>query len=265
MNCSKCGFKIPDDSKVCPFCGQAVDSVSVNTAANVVFAALKDNLFLAICILITANSAIMLLTGSIQLLQILFAVFLWLTYASAQRGYVDAKNLRCVSGTAYAQYVIINVAATIFIVSGILTAVTFSSIVNTAEFMDVLNATLAEFDLSLNDVPQAIISAAEWIFGLVFVIAGAVVLVINLLGMRKIHRFAKSVYMGVMYQNPNFENPIGAKNWLMAFGVLSGLSAISSLMNSQTLSALAIGCEAAATIIASILIGKYLVKNDVNM
>ena len=59
------------------------------------------------------------------------------------------------------------------------------------------------------------------IAAIVVIVIAAVSLVINILGMRKIHRLAKSTYQSVMFGTLNLENPRGAKNWLIFFGVCS--------------------------------------------
>lgn len=264
MNCNKCGFKLPEDSNVCPFCGQPVEAAATtNTAANMVFAALKDKLFFVLCVLITANAALSLLNGSVPLLQILFAVFLWLTYASAQKGFVDAKNLRCVSGTVYAQYVILNVCSIIIMVCGVIFAAAMSLLSGIPEFTSALEEVLSAFEFTLNGIPQAITASAGWIVGLIFILAGVIILVINLLAMRKIHRLAKSVYIGVMSSNPNFEGAGAVKIWLIVLGVFTAFSAVSNLVALQIVPALTVGCEAAATVIAAILVGKHLEPKDI--
>ena len=70
----------------------------VQTVADRVLPALKDGIFLAICILMSASCLISLSMDSIPLINILATVFLWLTYAQSRKDIVDAKHLRCVSG-----------------------------------------------------------------------------------------------------------------------------------------------------------------------
>lgn len=278
MKCNNCGFEFQEEVRFCPVCGQPMQASQpteppynepqyaqpqpaaqdgVNIAASKIFTVLKDKLFFVICILMTTDAALSVF-GGVDVLKVLFAVFLWIVYSSAQKGYVDAKNLRCVSGTVYANYVIINVACGILAVCGALLSVMMVFSSEVSDFLDEIISPIGGWQgiLPQPEINEVIVGAA-WLIGVIFVLSALVMLVLNLLGMRKIHRFVKSVYMGVMTQNPNFENPNGVKTWLMVFGVLSGLSALMSLIGFNIFEASAAGCEAAASIISSILIGKY--------
>lgn len=277
MNCKNCGFEYSEQYDYCPNCGtpkaekqptgeqsQTVEAVSLNPAADKIMCALKDNMFLVLCILMSA-SCVLSLNGGLPLINILITIFLWLTYADAQKGFANEKHLQSVSGTVYASYVITNVACGILIVCGALLGAIFGLFTNTPEFISEFEAVLREYDLSefgveISDLPQALLALSGWIIAFVFIVIAAIGLVFNILGMRKIHRFAKSVYMGIMYQNPNFENPRTVKNWLLFFGICSAISAVSSLASGSITAAIATGCTAASEIIAYILIDKYFVE-----
>lgn len=272
MKCNKCGFEHEQDFEYCMNCGAAsrddnavpVEAVSLNPVADKVMNALKDNLFLVLCILMSA-SCVLSLNGGLPLINILITIFLWLTYADTQKGFANEKHLQCVSGTVYASYVITNVACGILIVCGVLLGAIFAFFANTPEFISEFEMALSEYDFSefgveISDIPQALLALSGWIIAFVFIVIAAIGLVFNILGMRKIHRFAKSVYQGIMYQNPNFANPRAAKNWLLFFGICSAISAVSALTSGSITSVLATGCAAASEIIAYILIDKYLVE-----
>ena len=272
MKCNKCGFESERDFEYCMNCGAAsrdnnavpVEAVSLNPAADRIMSALKDNGFLVLCILMSI-SCLMSLSGGLPLINILLTIFLWLTYADAQKGFANEKHLQCVSGTVYASYIVTNVASIILIVCGVLLGVVLEMLAGTAEFVEGFNEAISQYDLgefvfSYEDIPQAFMGLVGVLIGVVFAVIGAIAMVINILGMRKIHRFAKSVYQGIMCQNPNFENPRAAKNWLMVLGVLSAIGAVVSLL-SEPVTAIASGCEAAAAIIASVLIDKHLTEN----
>lgn len=272
MKCNKCGFESERDFEYCMNCGTKakddkavpVEAVSLNPVADKVLNALKDNLFLALCILMSA-SCVLSLNGGLPLINILITIFLWLTYADTQKGFANEKHLQCVSGTVYASYIITNVACGILIVCGVLFGGIFALFANTPEFISEFEVALSEYDLSefgvqISDIPQALLAMSGWIIAFVFIAISAIGLIFNLLGMRKIHRFAKSVYQGIMYQNPNFENPRVVKNWLLFFGICSAISAVSSLASGGIIAALATGCVAASEIIAYILIDRYFVE-----
>ena len=133
MKCIKCGFESAEDFNFCPVCSEPqtpVESVSINPAADVVMPALKDNLFLAICILITIYCGLALVSGTLPLIQVLTTIFLWLVYSQSKEGFVSENHLRNVSGTVYAGYVINNVVFGIIAFCGIIIGGLFSLIAN---------------------------------------------------------------------------------------------------------------------------------------
>ena len=222
--------------------------------------ALKDGLFLSVCVLLSAYCVLSLATGAIPIIQILATIFLWLTFAESGKGFVSENHLRCVSGTVYAGYIVNNVVFGIVGVCGAFLGAVLSWLAGTAEFEELLAEILYDADVSLADIDliDILLSLGGWLIGFVFVVAAAIGLTVNILGMRKIHRFIKSTYQSVTYGAINFENPNGAKFWLMFFGVCSAISAVSSLATAQPIAAIANGCMAAAQIIGSVLIKKHI-------
>ncbi|MBQ8740755.1 MAG: zinc ribbon domain-containing protein [Clostridia bacterium] len=277
MNCKNCGFEYGEQYDYCPNCGTPKadkqptgeqptmpEPVSLNPAADRIMNALKDSMFLVLCILMSVSCVMSIAAGSLPLINILITVFLWLTYADASKGFVNENHLRSVSGTVYASYVITNVACVMLIVGGVLFGAVFGFITSTPEFISELEAALSvydfsEFNINISDIPQELWSLSGWILGFMFIFIAAIGLVINILGMRKIHRFAKSVYQGIMFQKSELEKPRAAKNWLLFFGICSAISAMTSLAGGGIVATLATGSSAASAIIASILIDKYLI------
>lgn len=270
MKCKNCDFENLSGAEYCTNCGNPmndnntcqVEAVSLNPVADKVMPALKDKLFLALCVLMTI-SCILSLNGGIPLINILLTVFLWLTYADAQKGFVNEKHLQSISGTVYANYVIINVGAILFMICGVIVGFGMTILSGTEEFATEFNEALSmydfgEYSFTYEDIPQEFIEFVGIMIAVAFVIGAIIMLVINIMGYKKIHTLAKSVYTGIMYQNPEFKAVRSAKNWIMFFGVCAAIGAVVSIM-SQPIIALAAGCEAAATIIASTLIDKYLV------
>ncbi len=280
MKCSNCNFETNQDFVYCPNCGAAqngepfAEPVSLNPAADKIFALLKDNLFLAVCILMTVSAAASVISGTIQLFTILIAIFLWCMYSSAEKGFVNENQLRNISGTVYASYIVTNVLAGIFVFLGLIMSAmsSFLSSLKLSDILDEFSTGFSEFDIDISDflydLPQNIMSIIGVVLAIMFIFIAAVILVFNILGIRKIHRFIKSVYMGVMYQNPNFEKVNAAKNWILVFAIFGGISALFSLGDSlllsidNLLSSVATGCQSAAMISVYILTDKYLaVKN----
>lgn len=267
MKCNNCGHEYNDMFEVCPNCGvqpDVVEPVSLSPAHDTVLSALKDKGFLAICILMTVASGMSLMGGSISVLNILFTVFLWLTYSAAEKGFADSNHLKCISGTVYASYVITNVTSIIFIVCGILSAVLFSLEMAEEALHNGLSIVVGEQEINeyIAELEGVVPNALTWfgmVFSITFVVIGVLVLVFNIIAMKKIHLFAKSVYQGIELQNSTFENPKAVKNWLMVFGVCG---AISTLSGGNIVAFIANGCAAATTIIASTLVNKYFVQKN---
>lgn len=267
MKCSNCGYENANDFEYCVNCGTKsanqkeamVESVSLNPTADIVLSALKDKLFLVLCILMTASCVLSLAASGMPLISILITVFLWLTYADAQKGFANEKHLQFISGTVYAQYVIMNVVSAILIVCGVLFGALFDMVAGEPDFMSELALLFQEYDLAIENIPQVFIDGMGWFFGVMFAVIGIIALVFNLLMMRKIHRFAKSVYMGIMYQNPNFENPKTVRNWFIFIAVCSGITAIGSIA-AGPLALISNACTLVITITVIILLDKYFVK-----
>lgn len=269
MKCANCGFENEQGFEYCPSCGTSAtavpaENISVNPAGDRVLMALKDRLFLTICILLSTSSVLSLATNSLPLLNILFSVFLWLTYAQSRKNIPDVQHLRSISGVTYAYYVIMNVVGIMFIVCGVVFGAVVGAFTGSGEFLDVLEESFLEAGVSVAElgIPLESLGAVGWGFGIAFILAGVMVLITNLLGIRKLHRLAKSVYVSVDYCVFNIENARGAKNWLIFFGVGGVISATSTIANGDLIGALAVGTDAAAVIIASVLVNKYLVSTE---
>lgn len=267
MKCKNCGYESEKDFAYCVNCGAAAEyepvaePISLNPAADKVLAPLQTGLFLAVCILMTVSTATSIICGSIPLINILITIFLWCVYSSAQKGYADVNQLRNISGTVYASYVITNVLAGIFAVLGVLCAALISqlNIYDFIELFEDFSLELSDYGISLYDLSRGITSLVGVIIAIMFIFIAALIFVINILGVKKIHRFVKSVYMGVAYQNPNFEKAVAAKNWIMVFAVFSAISALGDFSIFGIMSFAASGCQSAALIIVYILIDRYFV------
>lgn len=267
MKCPNCLYESEQPFTYCPQCGAQVlaDFVpAVNPAASRLLPLLKDNMFLAICVLISVTTVI-----SFDVISILLTIFLWLTFAKSRKNIVDANHLRQISGTIYASYVLNNVASIILIVCGaIYTALIGYAIYSSPGSLDLIENSLTfyipEFADTLpfkENLPQFINGVFIIAMGIVFFVGGIVSLLINVLGFRKIHRFIKSVHIGVSTNNYELAYLAAAKNWLIFFAVIRCLSTVTALGTGLS-DALATGSQAAAIIISVILIKKYLMSNN---
>lgn len=256
MKCINCEYEHEEAFEFCPICGTA----QCGGFGDRVRAVVGSKAFLAICILITAAAALPLFSFStvslIDVLQILYVIFLWLSYSAAKKGGDLGGNLRLVSGAVYAEYIIVNVVSIIFMVGGVLFAAV-SPIMSSIPY----DTLMEEVEIAIDGMPADImlpeltsetVGTLFLALGIGFVLVGALILVLNILSLKKIHRFAKSVYTSVQSGVPALEKVSAAKNWLMVIGAFGALDAVSSLAVDLPMG-IASGCAAAAAIIASTL------------
>lgn len=252
MKCHQCGFESELDYPVCPQC-QA--QLQVNPAARHILQALKDSLFLVICVLFSVSVVISLVAGSLSVPSILIVVFLWLTYAQSRKDIADAKHLRCVSGAVYANYVITYVMAGVLLVLGLICAAAIGLLSSDTALMESVISGLADMNLGELSAVLAFIPSA--VIAVVFVIAAGIIVAVNIFSMRYIHRFAQSVYKSIEAGALNIKHANTAKIWLFIFGGASAFNCLTSLSNEQISLFLSSGADAAACIIAGLLIRKY--------
>ena len=118
MICNNCGQTVPDGIKSCPHCGttyiytsEPVNAAPFNSAAenpvvkkfNAIF---SDKLFLAAGVLIAVKTGISFLLGSVDVISLLFAIFLLITYFKAKNGALTSDHLRYTSGCVFAKVIL---------------------------------------------------------------------------------------------------------------------------------------------------------------
>lgn len=288
MKCPNCGYEAPNDFNFCKKCGtpsgranspqaaqpapqaapqSAPQAATVSSpAASRMLSILKDPLFMVLCIAVSVATVFEIVTGTIPVLNILFCVFLWLAFSKAYTGTVDGAQLRNLSGTVYAQYVVNNVLFGILAVTGVVVMFLLIGISGElagledelGEFLmyleDELGFTL-DISFGLMEIIWYLLTVAGWILGVLISAVGVVGLVFNRLITRRFHRFAQSIYKGL--EDPTVAPALGGvKGWLMALGVINGISALSTLGASGSLGLASAG-TAVAAIMASLLVKKY--------
>ena len=261
MTCNNCGFDSEQNFNFCPVCGATgqPEQAPQNPAAQAVLCALKDKLFLLICILVSASCILSLAADSVPLLGILATVFLWLIFAKSRSDMVDVSNLRCVSGTIYAQYVITNVVGILFVVIGGLCLVLFDELVS---IPGIVNAITAEIGSDLLPITELTGTIFGTVFAFVFILLGALVLVLNIFSMRYIHRFAKSLYQSVQRGVLQLKYIKAAQVWLFIFGGFSGFSVLTSLFSGELLIILTNGVSCALYITAGLLVRNHFTPKE---
>lgn len=269
MKCINCGNEIADNSAFCAFCGSPTSPVEeTQTTVSAVHQKLldifKDKLFLVLCILVSASTVISIASSNVPLLLILFTIFLWLIYAKAAKNTVDIKNMRNVSGTIFATYVIGWVTIGLLGLVSVMGAVVALAIGNTAELQGIITKVLSEIDYSFNEFDTILELATGSIMIITAVvliivfIACIIAAVINIFGMRSIHKFAKSLYKSAEIDNFCIEKLAAAKSWILVFGILSCVSCLFSIGSFKLF--LSNGCLGAAYILAYVLIREHFFK-----
>lgn len=267
MKCINCGNEIAENSAFCTFCGSPVSSAEqpeapLNAVHQKMLDIFKDKLFLALCILVSASAGFSLISGNVPLLRILFTIFLWLIYAKAAKNMVDIKNMRNVSGTVFASYVVTWVLIGLLGLVCVIGFIAFVVLGNSPEITSIMSEILTEAEYSIEGFDEisslmlgsgAIIIMAIGIIAL-FVIGIAVAL-INVFGMGSIHKFTKSLYSSAEIGDFRVEKLNTAKNWLLVFGILNCITAVSSISDFKDF--IANGCVGAVYILAYILVKKH--------
>lgn len=266
MKCNHCDYESEQEFKFCPLCGGAgaVEATAQNTLGEKFLAAMKDRLFLAICILLTVSAGVALFSGSFNVLSILMTVFIWLIYAASRKDTVDTNHMRNLSGTIYAEYVINNVAYILLGVCGVIVGFALTALTGNQALMNSIKDQLIYDNPMVDMIFGAITAVSGWVITLAILLAVALGLAFNILGLRKIHRLAKAAYQSVENPDPQLvEKAQKANTWLWVFGILGAVGAVSSLAAFAISGFLTSGSSAAAYIIAALLVKKYIAPDEV--
>lgn len=227
----------------CDNCGTTMNETA-QQATDVVLAALKDKLFLVICILVSVSCFLGLVAEGPDVFSILYTIFLWLTYAQAYKNVAHAGHLRCISGTVYAQYIVVNVAAIIVMVMGVLLAV-----------LGMFGRHLITHNWLLLGWAYAF---GMTVFCIIFAAVGIGLLVFSMFSLRYIHRFAQSVYQSLQTGTLALRHTKAVHGWLWAFGILAGIGGLGS----GKVLLLKGAADCAACIIAALLVRKYFINEN---
>ena len=255
MKCNNCGYECGEDFAFCTNCSAqsaAVAEPIANPVGEKVMAALKDKLFLVLCILITASAFLSLTSGGgLPVFHILFTVFLWIAFAKSRKNIVDTNQLKNLSGTVYAYYIVMSVSTSIVVVCG---AVSIILLAISGGF-GMLDSLLSQYNLFGSGLLSKLIFTSGWLMLVVITIYSVAMLIVTVIGWRKIHRFAKSVYQSIESYSQNVVCATAAKNWVLVFGIVNTVTSLSGSNGGVIISNL---CYTAAAVLAYMLINKYL-------
>ena len=263
MKCTFCGFEHEENLNFCPSCGRQLtaDALSLNPMADRFSNVLNDGLFLVICILMSVSAVVgLLFNGSLPIFEILFTIFLWLCFAQGKKGFIEHAHIRSISGTVFAYYIVNFVLSGILAVCGFVISAFVGLIQSSPQILEELMgeaelATLEEFSIleGFSDV------IGETVV-ILFIIIATVVILINIFGIRKIHKFVQSVYKSVEYNENRIVFAKAARSWLIVLGALGIVGALLNITDS-TSNALSIVAQSSSSlcgIFAGALINKHI-------
>lgn len=279
MNCPHCGNPVSGTESFCSVCGapqaaqqpqppvQQLQQPVGLTLRQLLARLFTEPLFLTMCILESVSvAAAIFLNGIFSLGNIvphvpgvLFVIFLWMLYAQSRKGDADPKSMRYISGTCFAVYIVNWVSAGALMLSGLLLCAVSGAL---SGFMDtVMDAVLGSVSgiNTVLDVFKLTGTALFVVIGIMALLTGVVTMLLNLFGYRNIHRFAQSAYRSAesgVWQPVQLKT---AHTWLMVYGILQAIGALSSLGSLSGL--LGSGCGAAALIVASLWLRKHFPDN----
>ncbi len=265
MNCPNCKHKFDRPYLQCPNCKANIklEDIRLTPLESKLLFAFNDKLFLIIAILTTTTSLLSFACKGLPVMSILFSIFLWIAYSNAKKGFVSKNNLRAISGTVYAEYLINNIFAIFTIVLGFVVGILMSIVSVDAD-------TIASFiqekiDITFINLDQ-ILNFCLKIPALLFIVASIIVavyvLIPNLLWLHKVHNFAKSLYTNLENDIENPEIPLKARNSLF---ILSSIVITESIITySGVLSFLTAATLSVAGVLTAILIDKYFLTKPQN-
>lgn len=279
MNCPHCGNPVSEAESFCSVCGapqaaqqpqppvqQPQQPVGL-TLRQLLARLFTEPLFLTMCILESVSVAAAILLNGIfsfgnivtHVPGVLFVIFLWMLYAQSRKGDADPKSMRYISGTCFAVYIVNWVSAGALMLGGLLLCAVGGAL---SGFMDtVMDAVLGSVS-GINAALDAFKLTGTALFvvlGIIVILTGVVTMLLNIFGYRNIHRFAQSAYRSAesgVWQPVQLK---AAHTWLMVYGILQAIGALSRLSSLSGL--LGSGCGAAALIVASLWLRKHFPDN----
>lgn len=241
------------------YCHEEEEAAGRNAVADRLMPALQNNNFMTICVLLSVSLGCSVLAGAMQLFTLLATIFSWLIYASVRKNTLEVKNLRGLSGTVYAMYIVNYVLAAILLVCGLcLTGLLLGAREFFVEAMEELQPEIY-FPSSI----AKMLASLPYLLAVISLVYGVGYFVINIFGFSRIHGFLKSTYLSLATGDlSTVKHARGAYVWLWVFGVVQGVSALSTLMNFDVFSAVSMGCLSAVYIMAAFLVKDAFLRGE---
>lgn len=279
MFCSNCGNEIKEGALFCAACGTKVNAAEQtpeettevtlepiaeesqgSAVTEKLLAVFKDKLFLVICILLSASTLFQIAMGSgLPVTSILFTVFAWIGYIQATSNKTDPKYVKWISGTVFAEQVLLWVAF------GAMALATFAMLITTVTAGGLTNELFESLELEFGGAFDALFMLG-FPLEIVFVVATVVfAIVTTLIGLyngicvRNIHKFTKTLHTAASHGFIKADNVKKVYGCLIAVAVYYGLSVFSGF---SLVTLMANGTLAATAIIGAMLIKKHFTENN---
>lgn len=202
--------------------------------------AIKDSLFLAMCIVMTVSVAL-----AFDVITLLYTIGMWICYASAKKEQSILSGVSLCAGTSKASYIISWVLAIILAVMGVIMivcAVPLSAF--GAEAVEDLRVSYEEFNEIFMVFLEPLITTSEIsvsAFILILFIAGGIAAIISaaisaiivVLFAKKLVAFLYSVKGNIESDAP-IVNAGTIRIWILILGIFEGISALSAMAGDFT-------------------------------
>ncbi len=243
MICPECGNEYTGEK--CRLC----ESLSIQRS---IAEATGSGGFLAVCILLTVASALSLLSCTIPFLPLLGAIFCWIVYGNGSNGCFNGRLVRLLSGLCFTWFIVM------WVIVGLLMLV---GVMDTSLVVDVLKAALLQ--AGTDPKLEALLTMGDRLLTVIRYVCLAMAAgytLINIFGVRTIHRFVKSVYLcdEAFTEKPKKVKP--AFVWFIVFGVMEALKGIAELTDGNAWGALVGLCIASALFCAAYVIKTYFMS-----
>lgn len=205
-----------------------------------IFDAIRDPLFLVICILTSVIVAL-----SFDLIYLLLMIGMWMIFAAVKNGNSPLPGAKLCAGTLKALYILCWVAipfmfvggATLFIFSPILIAMFESALDNGLGHIIDLESFFEELeqfsDLGISDESLWVIMIIG--AGVALMIAAIVLLLFNIFFYKKLYVFAESLRDNISDPTQPILHANTVKTWMLVFAIISGISALGFVFTDQFL------------------------------
>ncbi len=189
--------------------------------------AFSDTLFLVICILLTVGAGFNLISGSIDVINVLLTIAFWLIYYTAKNEpSFNIKRLKFLSGIVYAKYVLCWVAVGILTFCGVLFMFLFPIVSNL--YGNLLEDILSSYNDIASILGGAIslgTAAIGIIAGIAFWIIAIGITIINIFYTKKAHCFTKSLISSAESGEFQISNAKYISVWFIVMGIFEVISA----------------------------------------